>query len=82
MDDLQRQFIEDCKAYAEMRGWKLSTLGAKAVGDSKLFTRMHEGGSCTFTQAARVRTFIESNLPELADATPRRTDHGDRTVSP
>lgn len=55
------EFVHDCRAYAEARGISLVTLGLYAVSDSRLFSRLDNGGQCLPRTMDRVRAYMSAN---------------------
>lgn len=54
-------FICEAERYCAARGIRLSTLGAYAVGDKTLFTRLRNNGNCLPPTMERVRRYMAEN---------------------
>lgn len=62
-NDILTQFTDECAAYCAQRGIGLSSLGAYAVNDNSLFSRLDAGGQCLPRTMQRVRDYMRDNPP-------------------
>ena len=69
-DDL----ISAIEAYADAVGVSPVTVTSRAVGNSRLYTRMKAGGSCSLTTADKVRAFMRDNPAPAVDTQPQDRD--------
>lgn len=55
--------ILQIEAFAAQRNWAPSTVTSRAVGNSRLYSRLKEGKSCTLAVAEKVQSFMAANRP-------------------
>ena len=55
------QIIEAIEAHAKKRGLAPATVTSRAVGNSRLYQRMLDGGDCTTGIAGRILDFIHAD---------------------
>jgi len=60
--------IEKIEACAAARGISPATVTSRAVGNSRLYSRMKNGGGCNVMVAERLATWIAKTQPEGAAA--------------
>lgn len=58
------QIIAMIDAYAEETGLSVTTIGARAAGDTRLYERLKRRCERDEVVASRVRTFIAENPPQ------------------
>ncbi len=61
----QADLISRIECFARNRGVAPATVTSRAVGNSRLYKRLKNGGSCTFSTADRILTYISANLQEV-----------------
>ncbi len=52
------ELISLIERHAESRGIAPATVTSRAVGNSRLYSRLKDGGSCTIEIAERIKAFI------------------------
>ena len=60
----RNQIIAAIEAHAARRGIAPATITSRAVGNSRLYKRMVDGGDCTTGIAKRIVAFIASDAPK------------------
>jgi hypothetical protein len=55
------QIISRIETFAAAQGIAPATVTSRAVGNSRLYRRMRQGGDCTTEVAARIVRYIEDN---------------------
>lgn len=53
--------ISRIEAFAQRRGWQPATVTSRAVGNSRLYRRLKEGGTCTLSVADRLIEFMDTS---------------------
>ena len=61
------EFIQAIDAYASAAGIAPATVTRRAVGNSRLYMRMANGGSCSLATAGRVCSYMKANPPHQAE---------------
>lgn len=56
----RQAIIAQIEAFAAKRGIAPATVTSRAVGNSRLYKRMKDGGDCTTEIAAKLLAFIEA----------------------
>jgi len=54
----QNDLIQEIEAFAARRGVAPATVTSRAVGNSRLYSRMKSGGGCTLAIAERLRAWM------------------------
>lgn len=61
------ELIQAIDAYASAAGIAPATVTSRAVGNSRLYMRMANGGSCSLTTADRVCSYMKAHPPHQAE---------------
>jgi hypothetical protein len=64
----REQIISRIETFAASQGIAPATVTSRAVGNSRLYRRMLQGGDCTTEVAARIVRYIEKNSSGLSPA--------------
>lgn len=59
--------LSEVDQFAEAHGISPATVTSKAVGNSRLYSRMRNGGSCTIRIAERLRAYMAANPPASSE---------------
>lgn len=57
------RLISQIEAFAEARNIAPATVTSRAVGNSRLYSRLVAGGSCTMDVAEKLSDYMASNWP-------------------
>lgn len=71
--------ISRIEAFAKARKIEPATVTSRAVGNSRLYARLKEGGSCTLRVAARLEAFMAKAEQDQGTHVPAHA-HGDASV--
>ena len=62
----EKRIIKMVEAFAARSGLATSTVCERAVGNSRLYSRLMNGGTCSLRVADRLSEYIAANSEEVA----------------
>ena len=55
------ELISEIDKFASFKGWAGATVTSRAVGNSRLYSRLSSGGSCTIAIAEKLQAYMREN---------------------
>ena len=66
--------IAEIDAFADAKNWSGATVTSRAVANSRLYSRLKSGGSCTLVIAERLRAYMADHSSSPSSDTPSSAD--------